>query len=62
MKTANAPVWPPYIAGGAGTVANGESVGFSVLEFTYTTIETIPDPDAAPHCDFFSSRGLAVAN
>jgi hypothetical protein len=62
MKTANAPEWPSYIAGGAGTVGNGESVGFSVLEFTYTTIGTIADPDAAPQCDFFSSRGLAVAN
>jgi hypothetical protein len=62
MKTANAPEWPSYIAGGAGTVGNGESVGFSVLEFTYTTIGTIADPDAAPQCDFFSSRGLAIAN
>ena len=62
MKSSNAPLWPPYIAGGAGNSANGESVGFSVQEFTYTTIETIPDPDAAAHCDFFSSRGLAIAN
>jgi hypothetical protein len=61
-KSANAPEWSPYISGGAGTVGNGESVGFSTLLFTYTTIGVIPDPDAAPQCDFFSSRGLAVAN
>lgn len=62
LKSANAPLWPPYISGGAGNSANGENVGFTVQEFTYKTIGPVPDPDAAPQCDFFSSRGLAVAN
>lgn len=32
MRTNNAPFWPSYVSGGNGTSANGEGVGFSVLD------------------------------
>ena len=62
MRASNAPFWPSYMSGGNGTVANGESVGFDVLDITYTTIGPEADPDASPQCDFFSSRGYQVRN
>ena len=62
LRASNAPFWPSYTSGGKGTVADGESVGFDVLDITYTTIGVEEDPDASPQCDFFSSRGYAVRN
>lgn len=62
LRVADAPFWPSYIAGGNGTVANGESVGFDILDVTYTTIGVEIDPDASAQCDFFSSRGYQVRN
>ena len=38
--------------------ANGESVGFDVLEVTAINIEVISDPDASTKCDFFASRAF----
>jgi len=62
LKSANGPVWPSYLSGGAGNTANGENVGFTVQEFTYTDIGPAPDADASCQCDFFTGRGVAVAN
>ena len=62
LRASNAPFWPSYISGGNGTVANGESVGFDVLDITYTTIGAETDPDASPQCDFFSSKGYTLRN
>lgn len=57
LRLSTAPFWPPYRAGGHGTVVTGESVGFSILEITDTTIGVTADPDVNPECDFFSGRG-----
>jgi len=62
LRVAGAPFWPSYITGGNGTAANGESVGFSVLDVNYTMIGVVPDPDASDKCDFFGSRGWQVRN
>ena len=62
LRNANAPYWPSYISGGEGTVANGESVGFTDLAVTATTISPQPDPDAGPKCEFFGNNGLVVMN
>lgn len=62
MRMAGAPFWPSYVSGGAGTPANGESIGFSVLGVTYVSIGTTPDPDSGAKCDFFGSRGWQIRN
>jgi len=62
MRSANAPVWPSYESGGAGTLATGQGVGFTVLDITYTTIGSGVDPDLSPQCDFFSGQGLVTWN
>ena len=60
LRAQDAVFWPSYESGGGG--APGEEVGFTVLDITYTTINPVPDPDAGPQCDFFSSYGLVVGN
>jgi hypothetical protein len=62
MRSSNAAFWPSYISGGEGTAENGEGVGFTVLDITYTSIVTGVDPDLSPQCDFFAGHGLTVAN
>lgn len=62
MKASGAPYWPGYMSGGEGTVANGESIGFEVLDVTYTTIEPRADPDVSEKCEFFGSHGFTVMN
>ena len=62
FRAPNAPFWPSYSSGGAGTVANGESVGFDVLGVTSASIEVTSDPDASAKCDFFGSRAFQVRN
>jgi hypothetical protein len=61
-RIANAPFWPSYVSGGGGSSANGEGIGFSVQEVTYTTISPGVDPDAGARCDFFNGRGWQVRN
>ena len=62
MKASDAPYWPGYMSGGEGTVANGESVGFDVLDVTYTSIKPLPDPDVSEKCEFFGAHGYDVTN
>lgn len=62
LRTANAPFWPSYAAGGAGTTAEGESVGFSTLDITYTDISVQDDPDSSVQCEFFLNRGYTLRN
>ncbi|KAF2154493.1 alpha/beta-hydrolase [Myriangium duriaei CBS 260.36] len=62
FKLSNAPAWPSYNSGGNGTVANGESVGFTNLAVTYTTIGPAQDLDAGAKCDFFGNSELQVMN
>lgn len=62
MRAPGAPYWPSYIAGGNGTAANGESVGFTTLAVTYNSISPQPDPDASARCDFFGNNGYVVMN
>ena len=62
MRSPKAVFWPSYITGGKGTVEDGEGVGFTVLDITYSSIVPGVDPDVSPQCDFFAGRGLAVIN
>lgn len=62
LRHPDAPFWPSYISGGDGTVANGESVGFTVQAVTYTTIRPGEDPDADAKCEFFGNNGYVVMN
>ena len=62
LRASFAPWWPSYVSGGNGTTANGESVGFDVLEVTAASIGVNTDPDASARCDFFGSRGYQVEN
>lgn len=62
LRTPNAPFWPSYASGGAGNVANGESIGFTVLNVTDTDIKTSKDGDVSAQCDFWSSHGLDIRN
>ncbi|KAG8165240.1 hypothetical protein KVR01_005515 [Diaporthe batatas] len=62
LRDARAPYWPSYVSGGSGTVAEGESVGFSTLAVTYASIGPQQDPDMGAKCDFFGSNGLVVRN
>jgi carboxylesterase type B len=62
LRAPNAPIWPSYMSGGDGTIASGEGVGFSSLSITYSSINTVKDPDASAQCDFFSSRGYTLRN
>lgn len=57
-----APFWPSYVSGGDGTAAEGESVGFTVQNITYTTILPTDDPDARVQCEFFSAKGFTIRN
>lgn len=62
LRSQAAPFWPSYGSGGPGSIKDGESVGFSILSITYTTVVVDKDPDAGPQCDFFSSQGYQIAN
>ncbi|KAF3766456.1 alpha/beta-hydrolase [Cryphonectria parasitica EP155] len=62
LRTADAPYWPSYMSGGAGTTANGESVGFEVLDITYGGISSTGDPDARVQCEFFLNKGYTLRN
>ena len=61
-RDARAPFWPSYVSGGDGSVANGESVGFSVNAVTYNSIGPAGDPDADAKCEFFGNNGYTVMN
>ena len=62
LRTSDAPYWPSYMSGGAGTAAEGESVGFEVLDITYGGISTSGDLDARVQCEFFSNKGYTLRN
>lgn len=62
LRLADAPFWPSYMSGGAGTAAEGESVGFKVLDITYGGISTASDPDARVQCEFFLNKGYTLRN
>lgn len=62
LRAADAPYWPSYMSGGAGTLAEGESVGFEVLDITYGGISTAGDPDARVQCEFFANKGYTLRN
>lgn len=62
LRLADAPFWPSYVSGGAGTAAEGESVGFSVLDITYGGISTVSDPDAREQCEFLLNKGFTLRN
>lgn len=62
LRAANAPFWPSYSSGGAGTAAEGESVGFEVLDVTYGGISTASDADARVQCEFMSNKGYTLRN
>jgi hypothetical protein len=61
LRTADAPYWPSYISGGAGSADLGEAVGFDTLAVTYTTIAPATDPDASAKCDFFAKNQYQVS-
>lgn len=62
LRTSDAPFWPSYVTGGNGTTANGESVGFSVLDVTYGGIASVDDLDSTVQCEFFLNRGYTLRN
>lgn len=62
LRSADAPYWPSYMSSGAGTAAEGESVGFEVLDITYGGISTSSDPDARVQCEFFLNKGYTLRN
>ncbi|KAL1637883.1 hypothetical protein SLS56_000440 [Neofusicoccum ribis] len=62
LRDTRAPFWPSYSSGGNGSVADGESVGFSVLQVNYNSIDVQGDPDASAACDFFDSQDRVVLN
>lgn len=62
LRHVDAPFWPSYVSGGKGTIASGESVGFSILHVTDTSTRVVSDPDASPQCDFFAAQGYRVRN
>lgn len=62
LRNDDAPFWPSYISGGAGSAAEGESVGFEVLDITYGGISSTPDPDAKVQCEFLLNKGYTLRN
>jgi hypothetical protein len=60
LKNAAAPEWPAYVSGAPNEA--GVTVGFQILDVTYTTIVPIEDPDVNPGCDFMAGQGVAIAN
>ena len=62
LRLADAPYWPSYASDGAGSAAEGESVGFEVLDITYGGIGANGDPDASVQCEFFLDRGYTLRN
>lgn len=62
LRVAEAPYWPSYTSGGSGSAAEGESVGFEVLDITDGGIEAVGDPDASVQCEFFSNKGYTLRN
>ncbi|KAJ4412855.1 hypothetical protein N0V82_008706 [Gnomoniopsis sp. IMI 355080] len=62
LRSSGAPYWPSYMSGGEGTLAEGESVGFEVLDITYGGISAAADPDARIQCEFFLNKGYTLRN
>lgn len=62
LRLSTAPFWPSYVSGGNGTTANGEAVGFSVLDITYGGITSVDDLDSTVQCEFFLNRGYTLRN
>lgn len=62
LRVAEAPYWPSYTADGAGSAAEGESVGFEILDITYGGIQTVDDLDASVQCEFFLNKGYTLRN
>lgn len=62
LRISEAPFWESYTAGGDGSMAEGESVGFTVNKVTYTTIGPGPDPDVGAKCGFFGSHPYDLRN
>ncbi|KUI70471.1 Lipase 2 [Cytospora mali] len=62
LRIAEAPFWPSYVSDGAGSAAEGESVGFEILDVTYGGIQAVEDPDARIQCEFFLNKGYTLRN
>ncbi|EKG12270.1 Carboxylesterase type B [Macrophomina phaseolina MS6] len=62
LRDARAPFWPSYSSGGNGSAAEGESVGFSVLQVNYNEIVVQGDPDNSAACSFFDAQDQVVQN
>ncbi|KAB2577656.1 Carboxylesterase patB [Lasiodiplodia theobromae] len=62
LRDPRAPYWPSYSSGGNGSIADGESVGFSVLQVNDKSIDVQEDPDNSAACSFFSSQNRVVLN
>ena len=62
MRRLDAPYWNSYMSGGAGSVADGDSVGFEVQLVIYTTVGPAFDPDVGEKCDFFGAHGYDLTN
>lgn len=62
MRAPSAPFWESYMAGGDGSMAEGESVGFTVNQVTYTTVEPHMDPDVSEKCEFFGAHPYDLRN
>lgn len=62
LRDPRAPFWPSYSSGGNGSAADGQSVGFSVLQVNYNSIDVQGDPDNSAACSFFDSQDRVVSN
>ncbi|OJD30820.1 alpha beta-hydrolase [Diplodia corticola] len=62
LRDPRAPFWPSYSSGGNGSAADGQSIGFSVLQINDKSIEVQGDPDNSAACSFFSSHSQSVLN
>jgi carboxylesterase type B len=60
MRLKKAPFWPSYHS--MGQIANGESVGFSVLDIQPSSIFVIEDGDASARCEFLLANPAVVRN
>jgi hypothetical protein len=62
LRKPNAVFWPSYLGNVEGSSTDGESVGFTVLDISDSSITLCIDPDVSAQCDFFSARGFEVRN